>query len=229
MSFTSILNEVFGLSGQSASSSEDEGLQQGMTYKHMQNRIIDGVLPSLPLIEQTTGPHLGSIVETLENMGEAKTALEKTDAAEWKKLSALEDNFNKTLSEYTTAYKQYSESIVNTQGPLNLNTPLYSKVRQLNNQLLRLSGQMWQQVQKIHTQDEALDAQARRHRALLQGRLKSLSSERDRLDQLSRQQETLTGELKNSHLVVDSAYYKYIIWFVAALTLGLAAMHRAAR
>lgn len=225
---TSFLNQLFGRK-ETGSSMPDEALQQGVTYNHLQNRIMSRVYPNLPLIEQTSGAGLGSLVETLENMSDAKTPLEKTDAAEWKRLSALEDKFNKTLSDYTQAYKQYTESLINSSGPVELNSPLYAKVRKLNDELLTLSKNMWGQVQNIHVQDQQLESTVQKHRAVLQTRLQSLSGERDRLNQLARQQETLTGELANSHLVVDSAYYRYIVWFGAAVTLGLVAMHRAAQ
>ena len=42
----------------------DPALRQGARFNSMQRTIVDGVLPDLPLMEQTTAPGLKSIIET---------------------------------------------------------------------------------------------------------------------------------------------------------------------
>ena len=45
----------------------DPALKQGARFNKMQHQITESVLPDLPLMSQTTGPNLGSLVETLAN------------------------------------------------------------------------------------------------------------------------------------------------------------------
>ena len=83
----------------------DPALKQGARFNKMQHEIIAGVLPDLPLMSQTTGPNLGSIVETLANRKSSQTALEKLDQKEFKTFQTEQDEFNKLLSDLATKHR----------------------------------------------------------------------------------------------------------------------------
>lgn len=46
------------------------GLKQGKRFDYMQNKIISQTMPYLPLMEQTTGPNIRSVVEGMKNQNE---------------------------------------------------------------------------------------------------------------------------------------------------------------
>ena len=70
----SLLEQLFGTKTQTTNYSlGGSGLRQGQRFDYMQDQIISRVLPDLPLMEQTTGPGLGSFVEPLENQNSPPT------------------------------------------------------------------------------------------------------------------------------------------------------------
>jgi hypothetical protein len=110
----------------------DPSLMQGAEFNILQKRIINNTLPDLPLMEQTTMPGLGSIVESLGNQDSTKTPLELIDKKEFNTLKELEIEFNQKLTEYVAAYKNNLENIVTTQNASGENSELNSQVSRLN-------------------------------------------------------------------------------------------------
>jgi hypothetical protein len=87
------------------------GLSQGKRFNDLQQQVINSFnVANLKLLEETTMPGLGSIVEGLENSGVTVESENKKILAEMKD---LENKFNTTMVEYTTNYKGYLESILN--------------------------------------------------------------------------------------------------------------------
>ena len=98
MSFTNIVDNIFG-----NSQTKNNSLNQGANFNGMQKKIINGVLPDLSLISQTTMPGLGSVVESLENMKKSsplttESSLQKLDETGFAKIKKLETEFAKKLS-----------------------------------------------------------------------------------------------------------------------------------
>jgi len=99
---SSIFQQIFGTS---PIKKKDTGLgnadlKQGQRFNYMQNAITAEVLPALPLMEQTTGPGLGSIVESLENISSDGGYIRRQDdmvgklaLSEFKKLEKMEDQY----------------------------------------------------------------------------------------------------------------------------------------
>jgi len=78
----------------------DPALKQGARFNKMQNEIITSILPDLPLMDQTTGPNLGSLQESLANMQTPpSTALDRLDQQQFRKFELLQDEFNTQLSQ----------------------------------------------------------------------------------------------------------------------------------
>ena len=70
---TELLSHIFGNKPHTPVQARDPNLMQGERFDFMQNAITSRVLPALPLMEQTTGPGLGSIVEPLEVASQSDT------------------------------------------------------------------------------------------------------------------------------------------------------------
>ena len=74
MSFTNIFGNT----------KNDESLNQGSNFNGIQQKIKNGVLHELPLMEQTSSPELDSFVESLENINKSnpltsESSLQKLD------------------------------------------------------------------------------------------------------------------------------------------------------
>ncbi len=199
----------------------DPALRQGSAFLYMQHEIVEGVLPDLPLMDQTTGPGLGSIVESLTTMDKTTNPLQKQDMVEQKKIAALEDKFNKTLSDYTQSYKSYTGALAHGTGA---GTPqmeaLHTKLIKLNEQLLTITNEIWKGVQSVNSRNAKLAPVAASHRNNLQARMKALEKAQNQLKQKADMSSTLSGEIDNRNLNVDATYMHYIVWFIAAVTIG---------
>ena len=81
------------------------GLKQGNLYNKLQHLYLNKAnVVNLKLIEETSGPNIGSIIEGLENI---ESSLQSSDKNVLDKMKQLEQQFNAKLGEYTSAYKAY--------------------------------------------------------------------------------------------------------------------------
>jgi hypothetical protein len=81
-------------------------LNQGKELLEYEVDVEKKVQPHLKLIEETSSPELGSLMEGLK--GEAHTNTKIIEG-----LSDIEDEFNKTLVDYNNTYKLFSEDLLN--------------------------------------------------------------------------------------------------------------------
>ena len=219
MAFNNLYTTLFGEKQQKRPG--DPALRQGSAFLYMQHEIVEGVLPDLSLMDQTTGPGIGSIVESLTTMDNTANPLRKQDMVEQKKITALEDKFNKTLSDYTQTYKTYTDALTHGTGA---NTPkmeaLHNQLVKLNEQLLTITNEIWKGVQSVNVRGAKLAPVAAKHRNNLQVRMKALEKSKDQLKHKADMASTLRGEIDNRNLNVDAAYMHYMVWFVAAATIA---------
>lgn len=304
MSVNKFIGKLLGISTHTAS---DPGLQQGVTFNGLQQKIINRTLPALPLMEQTSMPGIGSIVENLANQENTISSLQRVDNKEFEALKALEIEFNRKLSAYVAAYKAHLNTLASRSpctttnvmvGSSGSNTrqiglkDVYScsttpvnaqdagwndrfaieigdnefmvrrtdqstgwgqdlelscqyggcgaasgaasgsgaaKLKLLNDELLDISNRMWTHTQKLHSTDTELQAEIDAKRSLLRQRVQSLQGQRDNHNQLAGSQITLQGELEDNRAQLNAAYYHYLVWFIAASTLGIVAFHQLAK
>jgi len=206
----------------------DPGLKQGAAFNSMQKQIIDRTLPALPLMEETTMPGLGSIVESLSNQESAESPLKNVDKREFKALQKLETEFNQKLTQYVAAYKAQLEHITsegaNRDNKENKN--LAAQVQRLNNELLDISNRMWTRIQKLHTTDVKLQKALIEKRSVLRKQMQQLQGRRQHHEQVRTSGSTLEGEIDDNNLQVNSLYLQYLVWFFAASTLAVVAFHQ---
>ena len=91
---------------------------------------------------------------------------------------------------------------------------------------MALSNQMWEQTQKIRSSDIKLQEQITKKRQKLNDNISKLNTHRAQFSQLDNLHSTLDGQLQDNRLRNDSAYIQYLVWFVAATTIGAIAIHR---
>ena len=199
-------------------------LQQGANFNSMQSRIEASVEPRLALIEQTTEPGLGSIIENFSgNSSEAPLA--KVNTIEYKKLQELEDNFNKAVSQYTQKQnaiitsKHHSGKDWKNLG--DMFKKLQAKATELQQKTLAFRNQ--------HQQLTGTDGQLNQQKSSTLQQLTDLQSQQARLNRLMTEGDTLSAIIHDNTLQMNAAYMRYFVWLGAAITLGLVAMHRAAK
>ena len=121
---------------------DTNNLQQGLLLRTKKKELIKQDSPNFALLEETTGPKLGSIVEGLDDPnsalsrplpGAGSTPMDDTQniaatlpsspthkayKPDVTKVKALEDQFNKILAEYTTLFKSMIEELmINNNRP----------------------------------------------------------------------------------------------------------------
>jgi len=84
-------------------------LKQGREFIKYNEDYIKVVEPELKFIQKTSSPNLSSIVETLES----NNSLSQNNKAQASKVSKYENEFNRTLAEYTNTYKHFMQELLN--------------------------------------------------------------------------------------------------------------------
>ena len=289
------------------SSNLNVSLSQGVNFNNMQAKIDASVEPQLSLIEQTTSPGLGSIIENFSgNTPEAP--LNKVNTKEYKELQALEDDFNKALTAYTAKQNSvmsgaqqatrgkgwnwddikdnimwqgerspedckaacnadssctgwetcnngksgpgcqgcYMINKPNLSPPINNGDPTYQSAlanRELQgtvkaqmdamfNALQAKAKTLQQKTMAFHAQHQSLagkDGALTKQKAATLQQLQALQARNEKLDKLMTEGDTLSAEIYDNQLQVNAQYMRYFVWLGAAVTLGLVAMHKAAK
>ena len=223
------IKDLLGLfdSGKPNQDNLNASLQQGTKFNNMQSKIEASVTPHLGLIGQTTQPGIGSIVENFSGSS-PEAPLTKINTAEYKQLQSLEDDFNRSVSEYSQ--KQNSMMSKSKAGYTkgarknHLDTmfkALQLKAIELQKKTMALNGQ--------HQQLTGVNGQLTLQKSSTLQQLQELKSRQDRLNRLMVEGDTLSANVHDNTLQMNSAYMRYFVWLGAAVTLGLVAMHRATK
>jgi hypothetical protein len=84
-------------------------LKQGRQFIKYSDDYVKVVKPELKIIQETSSPKLASVVETLES----SNSLSQKSKTQISKVSKNEQEFNRTLAEYTAAYNSYIQELLN--------------------------------------------------------------------------------------------------------------------
>ena len=212
-------------------------LNQGKSFLNIQNEYKYMVDPHLNLIEQTTSPRLGSLIENFSqnfpdktNQLAAEVSAVNDDGAN---TGALQD-FIATINKYNATLKNYQDialvpgmSDAQRTAKLNLSEQLTSQLTNLNTMLKKkLTGRTVGGAKGYDYQAGSGEAGAGDQPQLLamrkriQGQLQgNLSTQRASYDEYVRDVNTLIGEGSDTQIRAKSAYYKYIVWLIVSITL----------
>jgi len=212
-------------------------LNQGKSFLNIQNEYKYMVDPHLNLIEQTTSPRLGSLIENFSqnfpdktNQLAAEVSAVNDDGAN---TGALQD-FIATINKYNATLKNYQDialvpgmSDAQRTAKLDLSEQLTSQLTNLNTMLKKkLTGRTVGGAKGYDYQAGSGEAGAGDQPQLLamrkriQGQLQgNLSTQRASYDEYVRDVNTLIGEGSDTQIRAKSAYYKYIVWLIVSITL----------
>ena len=103
-----LINDIRNVFNNSGSKNQPI-LKQGKQFIRYADDYVKVVKPELKIIQQTTSPKLKSIVETLESTN----SLSQTNKVPVSNVSQFESEFNRTLVEYSNAYKSFMQELLN--------------------------------------------------------------------------------------------------------------------
>jgi hypothetical protein len=205
-------------------------IQQGKEYIKV-NRIFtnSGKIHIKPL-QLTTIPGLGSIYEAMngdDSIHSANTVI-KTN------ISSHEEEFNKTLVEYSNTYNTFSEDVLNgnnrnSQGntndkKANIDPILWNHLLSLNTKLIDLAGKINSDVNSLSVTDDNLKKQMEQQQSTLNTYIAKLKAEKNNMDKINNM-DNVDGLQQNSELVMVSNKYHYLMWFILGLTIIAICIH----
>jgi len=223
-----ILEQIFGKRElQSNSDLGNPSLRQGERFDWMQNTITSRVLPSLPLMEQTTGPGLGSIVEPLENAGDNAeyTTVSDLNSAEMKKLQVMESQYETLITQLiklnTTAATAGTYENKNAEG-----NKIKNQLTALNKKIMTTINKLIKQTYHTNSVNNIAKTDGSHHATNLRQQLNTLMERKNRLDGMLSKRETLSGQLTDRQNELQSTYMHYIAWLISSITLAAIAFNK---
>lgn len=106
-----------------------------------------------------------------------------------------------------------------------MNTPLWNRIIQLNQELMNIASEMYQGVEMMNKQGKTIDTHVDDTKNQLMNEIKNLNTERMKLEQAKERVDTLEGEIENRRTMYRSSYYHYIVWLIATITIGAITIH----
>ena len=108
MSLISFLHDLGIVPNEGTGLEKDPNLLQGQKYMEYARLYASEVRPELELLQVTSIPGVTSIVETLQGNDSTGAANPVATSA----VSDIENDFNKTLSEYSAAHRSFSQEML---------------------------------------------------------------------------------------------------------------------
>ena len=180
-------------------------LNQGKRYMALQRRYKP--LAKLKLIEETTSPKLGSIIESLANMSDGDNNGDNNGDDQFE---ILQKSFQDLLRRYNEATE---EQVLRASHSKNSEKQI-KKVENINKQLLNILREMDLLVEeKMAPKKQIGDIGLKEHTGNLADYEKTHKMEYSRL-------RSLIGDNIDGHRRTKSAYYHYLVWLLVAITMA---------
>jgi hypothetical protein len=144
MSVLSFLNDLGIIPNEGTGLENDSNLLQGQKYMEYGRVYKKSVEPHLKNLQMTSMPNVISVVEGMK-------AVKSSSAISNSEISKNENEFNKTMIEYSSTYKQlsdYGHIKHNNRHNKQLNIKLLKKLENLNKKLIYLSEQIVKEVER---------------------------------------------------------------------------------
>ena len=144
MSVLSFINDLGIIPNEGTGLENDSNLLQGQKYMEYGRVYQKSIEPHLQNLQMTSLPNVGSVIEGMKTTKSA-SSMSKSE------ISNNENDFNKTMIEYSAIYKQLSEHghiKHNSQHNKELNIKLLKKLENLNKKLIYLSEQIVKEIER---------------------------------------------------------------------------------
>ena len=202
-------------------------LNQGKKFLEIQDDYKYIVDPHLKLIEETSSPKLGSIIENFSQnyYGDLTNVAGEANDPVHKDFQTLINNYNATLKQYQAIALSPNTSRADWEKKGSLNNTLTSLLEQMNTVVVAKLTQPTIN-QPFDTQSGSGQVGTGDQPALLAARA-TLLNQNARL-QIQRQQydnevdslNTLMGENSDVKVRARAAYYQYLVWVIVSITMA---------
>lgn len=144
MTVLSFLNDLGIIPNEGTGLENDSNLLQGQKYMEYGRVYQKSVEPHLQNLQMTSLPNVTSVIEGMK-------AVKSASSTSKSEISSNENEFNKTMIDYSSTYKQLSEHghiKHNSNHNKELNIKLLKKLENLNKKLIYLSEQIVKEVER---------------------------------------------------------------------------------
>lgn len=194
-------------------------IQQGEYYKKVNRCFTDSGRIHMAPLQLTSAPYLSSISEAMQGNDSTVSSNSNTTIP----ISVNEDEFNKTLVEYTTLYntfseeslKKNSESGASANAPIAIDPGILQRLIALNNKLVDLADKINKEISDLKVTDANLKSQISDHQSSLANYITQLKDQQIKINSM----EDVDGFKQNTELVLISNKYHYLVWFILVLTI----------
>jgi len=217
MSVISFLNDLGIIPNEGTGLEKDANLLQGQKYMEYGRMYAKSVNNNLTHLQETSSPKVHSVIEALHGMD----SLKKSTISASTDTSSAENEFNKTMSEYSSTYKVLSTDLMKKQNDKNfkINPALFQKLDKLNNKLISLSSKIGKEVHSSsssHNTSNIKDQIKTKHKELQQHIEQINKHHRPRNEDYDA---TLDGQKESTELNSVSNYYFYLFWLIFSILL----------
>jgi hypothetical protein len=223
MSVLSFLNDLGIIPNEGTGLEKDINLLQGQKYMEYSRVYNKSVEPHLKNLQMTSLPNVTSVIEGMhaDNSVNSRAPMSKTE------ISKNENEFNKTMIEYSSIYKQLSEQGHMPHNRIHdkeLNIKLLKKLDYLNKKLINLSEQIVKEVERDTKKQKASHNKENKHhideihrkidekRKHFNDYIHKLKLEQKQFDKDS--MNTLIGQEESSRFDLISNLYKYVLFML---------------
>jgi hypothetical protein len=223
MSVLSFLNDLGIIPNEGTGLENDINLLQGQKYMEYSRVYKKSVEPHLKNLQMTSLPNVSSLIEGMH----ADNSVNSASPISNSQISNNENEFNKTMLEYSSIYKQISEHGHIQHNSLHnkeLNIKLLKKLDYLNKKLINLSEKIVKEVEREAKKRKPSNNQQNKHsindihkkidekKKFFNAYIHKLKEEQKKFDK--NYMDTLTGQEESSKFDLVSNLYKFVLFMV---------------
>jgi len=99
-----------------------------------------------------------------------------------------------------------------------------NQLEKLNGDLIHTATKIYEHIVSLSGKTGSVNTNVGESQNTLKEHIQKLQKQRTHFEKMRSQQETLKAESDNNNLLIKSSYYQYMIWTIAAITLGAVAV-----
>jgi hypothetical protein len=189
----------------------DKHIAQGIEFNHYGEKYHRD--NEHKLLEETSSPELGSIVEALSGYDSTRSHYRHSA----RQISADQAELNRMISAYSTLYKTYTSTMLG-KAPTDADRKAMEKALTRQHAALVLASNRMN-AGLLNTPN--LETNLRANHRKISADLKQLADEQKAITKLDGKYDeaTIAGATETTHLRMTSMYYHYLVYFLISLTL----------
>jgi hypothetical protein len=193
----------------------DPNLLQGQQYMEY-GRVYSALsVPHLKLLETSSSNDINSIVETFYSDESTKSKYKTNDISN----SSIENEFNRTVSKYSTAHKTFITNVVNNTYTKDEMKIYFTNLERLNDKLISLAKALGSEFDHVAIQNSDLSIKRNEQQRKLKTYIAELQKDKKHMTNITQDYNTLVGRKKESDISLTSNLYEYLVWILLATVI----------